>query len=177
MGTFTRTADQFVIKSLIVAFVWWLFAIAIAKSSRPVLAFLRSAGVPVVQTLVRAPNCNAHAERFVRSIKLECLHRVIPLGERHLRRVREYVAHRIFAIVVLLSSRPLGRYPQIDFQSRDDKLEAHWCAPRKILELLETVVLQRVSTIPYPIHRINWLVDWNQTQVSTNLPMRASGYS
>ena len=78
---------------------------------------------------------------------------------------------------VAVSSRPLGRYPQTDFQSRDDKLEALWCASRKILELLETVVLQRVSTIPYPIHRINWLVYWNQTQVSTKLPMRASGCS
>ena len=46
-----------------------------------------------------------------------------------------------------------------------------------MLELLETAVLQRVSTIPYPIHRINWLVYWNQTQVSTKLPMRASGCS
>jgi transposase InsO family protein len=62
--------------------------------SGPVLACLRSAGVHVVQTPVRAPNCNAHAERFVRSIKSECLHRMIPLGERHLRRaIREYVAH------------------------------------------------------------------------------------
>jgi transposase InsO family protein len=64
------------------------------KWSGPVLAFLRSAGVKVVQTPVRAPNCNAHAERFVRSIKFECLHRMIPLGERHLRRaIGEYVAH------------------------------------------------------------------------------------
>ena len=64
------------------------------KWSGPVLAFLRSAGVRVVQTPVRAPNCNAHAERFVRSIKFECLHRTIPLGERHLRRaIGEYVAH------------------------------------------------------------------------------------
>jgi len=60
----------------------------------PVLAFLRTAGVHVVQTPVRAPNCNAHAERFVRSIKFDCLHRMIPLGERHLRHaIREYVAH------------------------------------------------------------------------------------
>jgi len=59
-----------------------------------VLAFLRSAGVHVVQTPVRAPNCNAHAERFVRSIKFECLHRLIPLGECHLRHaIHEYVAH------------------------------------------------------------------------------------
>jgi len=64
------------------------------KWSDPVLAFLRSASVRVVQTPVRAPNCNAHAERFVRSIKFECLHRMIPLGERHLRRaIGEYVAH------------------------------------------------------------------------------------
>jgi len=61
---------------------------------RPGTRFLRSAGVRVVQTPVRAPNCNAHAERFVRSIKFECLHRLIPLGERHLRRaIGEYVAH------------------------------------------------------------------------------------
>ena len=64
------------------------------KWSSRVLASLRCAGVHVVQTPVRAPNCNAHAERFVRSIKFECLHRIIPLGERHLRHaIGEYVAH------------------------------------------------------------------------------------
>ena len=37
---------------------------------------------------------NAYAERFVRSIKDECLSRVVPLGEGHLRRlVHEYVEH------------------------------------------------------------------------------------
>jgi transposase InsO family protein len=42
----------------------------------------------------RAPNANAYAERFVRSIKEECLNRLIPLGERHHRRaVAEFVAH------------------------------------------------------------------------------------
>ncbi len=42
----------------------------------------------------RSPNLNAYAERFVRSIKSECLARVIPIGEGHLRRmVREYVEH------------------------------------------------------------------------------------
>src|ERR1700682_4976218 len=42
----------------------------------------------------RAPNANAHAERFVRSIKEECLDRVIPFGEGHLRRtIAEYVEH------------------------------------------------------------------------------------
>ena len=51
-------------------------------------------GIRVVLTPVRAPNANAYAERFVRSINEECLDRMIPLGERHFRRaVREFVAH------------------------------------------------------------------------------------
>ena len=37
---------------------------------------------------------NAFAERFVRSIKSECLAQIIPLGERHLRNaVAEYIEH------------------------------------------------------------------------------------
>ena len=48
----------------------------------------------VVQTRCQAPNANACAKRFVRSIKDECLSRVIPFGERHLRRtIAEYVEH------------------------------------------------------------------------------------
>ena len=42
----------------------------------------------------RSLDLNAYAERFVRSIKEECLERMILLGEHHLRRaVREYVSH------------------------------------------------------------------------------------
>src|SRR5262245_51375889 len=51
-------------------------------------------GIRVVQTPYQAPNANAYAERFVRSIKEECLDRMIPLGERHFRRaVTEFVEH------------------------------------------------------------------------------------
>jgi putative transposase len=51
-------------------------------------------GIHIIRTPFRAPNGNAYAERFVRSIKEECLDRVIPLGERHLRRtIAEFVAH------------------------------------------------------------------------------------
>ena len=41
-----------------------------------------------------APNLNAFAERFVLSIKSECLNKLVPLGERHLRiAIAEYVEH------------------------------------------------------------------------------------
>jgi transposase InsO family protein len=40
---------------------------------------------------------NAYAERFVRSIKSECLAKIIPVGGRHLRTaVREYTEHYHF---------------------------------------------------------------------------------
>ena len=55
---------------------------------------LRSSGVEAVKLPARSPNLNAYAERFVRSIKSECLGQIIPLGERHLRRaVKEYTEH------------------------------------------------------------------------------------
>jgi putative transposase len=48
----------------------------------------------VVPIPERAPNANAYAERFVRSIKEECLDRIIPIGERHFRQViAEFVEH------------------------------------------------------------------------------------
>src|SRR5712692_71723 len=54
-----------------------------AKWSAPVRARLGEARIRVVQTPYQAPNANAYAERFVRSIKDECLSHVIPFGERH----------------------------------------------------------------------------------------------
>ena len=64
------------------------------KWSREVRRLLDDAGVHVVQTPFQAPNANAHAERFVRSIKHECLDRLVPLGERHLRRaLKAFVDH------------------------------------------------------------------------------------
>src|SRR4030095_14802325 len=51
---------------------------------------LESWGVRSVRLPSRSPNLNAYAERFVRSIKSECLAQGIPIGEAHLRRaVRE----------------------------------------------------------------------------------------
>jgi transposase InsO family protein len=64
------------------------------KWSAAVRDRLNEAGIQIVQTPYQAPNANAHAERFVRSIKEECLDRTILLGERHFRRaVTEFIAH------------------------------------------------------------------------------------
>ncbi len=55
---------------------------------------LAAARICVVQTPYHAPDCNAYAERFVRSIKEECLDRLVILGETHLRRtLREFAVH------------------------------------------------------------------------------------
>ena len=52
------------------------------------------AGIRVIQCPPHAPNCNAYAERFVRSIKSECLNRMIFVGSGTLRHARaEYCAH------------------------------------------------------------------------------------
>src|SRR5215469_7434844 len=53
-----------------------------------------SSGVKSVKLPPRSPNLNAHAERFVRTIKESCLERMILFGEGSLRRaLQEFVRH------------------------------------------------------------------------------------
>ncbi len=55
---------------------------------------LRVEGIKPVRTPPRMPNCNAHVERVILSIKSECVDRMIFFGEEHfLRALREYEAH------------------------------------------------------------------------------------
>jgi transposase InsO family protein len=49
------------------------------------LDLLEKVGVKSVKLPPRSPNLNAHAERFVRSIKESCLERMILFGENSLR--------------------------------------------------------------------------------------------
>src|SRR5512132_471469 len=54
----------------------------------------RSEGITVIHTPVRAPQANAYAERFVRTVRAECLDWMLILGRRHLETVlRIYTAH------------------------------------------------------------------------------------
>jgi transposase InsO family protein len=65
-----------------------------SKYSTAFRSLLADAGVEPVRLPPRSPNLNAHAERFVRSIKDECLNRMIFFGERSLRRAtQEFAAH------------------------------------------------------------------------------------
>jgi putative transposase len=55
---------------------------------------LRSAGIQPLRLPARSPNLNAFAERWVRSIKSECLSKLILFGEASLRRaVTEFIEH------------------------------------------------------------------------------------
>jgi len=55
---------------------------------------LAASGVKTVRLPARSPNLNSVADRFVGSIRRECLDHVIPLGAGHLRRVvHAYASH------------------------------------------------------------------------------------
>ncbi len=62
--------------------------------SREVDAALRSFDIAPLRTPVRSPKANAFCERLIGTMRRECLHWIIPLGEEHLRRVvREWAVH------------------------------------------------------------------------------------
>ena len=54
----------------------------------------KAEGVEIIRTPWRAPRTNAYAERFVRTIRTECLDRIFVLSERHLESVlKTYINH------------------------------------------------------------------------------------
>jgi transposase InsO family protein len=61
-------------------------------------AILKTAGITCVGLPPRSPNLNAFAERWVRSVKQECLSKLILFGETSLKRaVTEFLAHYEYA--------------------------------------------------------------------------------
>jgi hypothetical protein len=64
------------------------------KFPRAFDALLASESIKVIRTPVRAPNANAHVERWVGSVRRECLDRLLIVGQRQLTHVlRVYVRH------------------------------------------------------------------------------------
>jgi transposase InsO family protein len=54
----------------------------------------RAEGIEILRTPCRAPKANAYAERFIRTVRTECLDRILVLSEAHLRRVLETYVDR-----------------------------------------------------------------------------------
>jgi len=64
------------------------------KYSEAFRHLLEQAGVDCVRLPARSPNRTPHIERFMRTIKDECLDRIILFGENSLRKAtREFLAH------------------------------------------------------------------------------------
>ena len=64
------------------------------KYSQQFRRLVQDSGTNVIRLPPMSPNLNAYAERFVRSIKDECLDRMIFIGQESLRRaVTEYMEH------------------------------------------------------------------------------------
>jgi putative transposase len=65
-----------------------------SKFSGPVDEVFRSEAARVILTPIRAPNANAFAEGWVRTVRAECLDWTLILGRRHLDHVlRVYAEH------------------------------------------------------------------------------------
>jgi putative transposase len=64
------------------------------KFTRDFDEVFHSEGIRVIKAPVRAPKARAHAERWVGSVRRECLDRLLILGRRHLQRIlATYVQH------------------------------------------------------------------------------------
>jgi putative transposase len=84
------------------------------RFSHAVGEIFRTEGIRVIRTPFQAPNANAHAERWVRTLRADCLDRILILGRRHLEHVlriyrRHYNEHRPHRALHLLP--PSGRDP------------------------------------------------------------------
>jgi transposase InsO family protein len=65
-----------------------------AKYTQSFDQILKATGTAIVRLPPQSPNLNAFAERFVKSVKTECLEQFVLFGENSLRHViREYLAH------------------------------------------------------------------------------------
>jgi hypothetical protein len=89
------------------------------KFTREFDEVFRSEGIRVIKAPVRAPTARAHAERWVGSVRRECLDRLLIVGRRHLHHVlatytSHYNEHRPHRSLRQLP--PLSELPPVDEQ-------------------------------------------------------------
>ena len=90
-------------------------------------AFAQSSGTEILRLPARSPNLNAYAERWVRSVREECLDHIIVLNERHLRYVlKEYVEY-------FMTRRPHQGLKQQRPDSRDEPSTSGRISCRQVL--------------------------------------------
>jgi putative transposase len=98
-----------------------------SKFTRDFDEVFRSEGIRVIKAPVRAPKARAHAERWVGSVRRECLDRILILSRRHLDHVlATYVAH----FNEHRPHRALGQRPPLNESPADDDQ-----APADVIDL------------------------------------------
>jgi putative transposase len=91
-----------------------------AKFCGPFDTIFATEGVRVIETPWRAPRANAIAERWVRSVRSECLDHLLILGRRHLEDYNSERPHRSFALAAPAREPPPARgSPPADIRRRD----------------------------------------------------------
>jgi putative transposase len=96
-----------------------------SKFNRAFDEIFRTEGISVIRTPIQAPNANAHAERWVRTVPSDCLDRILILGRHHLEHVlrvsrHHYNEHRPHRALDL--SPPNGRDPTpLDARTRPQR--------------------------------------------------------
>jgi transposase InsO family protein len=94
-----------------------------AKFSRSFDDVFRSDGAEVLLTPVQAPRANAYAERWVRTVRAECLDWLLVVGRGHLEQilrvyVQHYNRHRPHRALMLRSPDPLVRLTMLGEDDR-----------------------------------------------------------
>jgi putative transposase len=90
---------------------------------------VRNEGIKVIHTPIRAPQANAYAERFVRTVRAECLDWLLIVGRRHLETVlhiwtAHYNQERPHRALALLPPEPTNADPRLSGEQikRRDRL-------------------------------------------------------
>ncbi len=99
-----------------------------SKFTRDFDIVFRTEGIEIVRTPVRAPKANAVAERFVRTVRAECLDWLLILNRRHLERVlrvfvEHYNGHRPHRALDLMPPDPQRPRPRLATSARPDDIE------------------------------------------------------